>query len=163
MVRSPIACLDRAVEERPAAVAIHFADMPLRERDGLVELCAVLKRNSRTKETCVVTLLHEKHRELVAVLERASVDFVTFIGGRPPTARAVRDIIDGLGPADRLEPHLSAMCPYLHYEALDGCREMRVCGAYLDRMVLGGRRLHEVCESCAHLACEHFLHPRRRP
>jgi hypothetical protein len=27
-------------------------------------------------------------------------------------------------------------------------------------MVLGGSRLHETCETEAHLGCEYYLHPR---
>jgi len=53
-------------------------------------------------------------------------------------------MIDRLGHEDQVERQLAKLCPYLHYDALDACHEMTVCGAYLDRMVLGGQRLQKV-------------------
>jgi hypothetical protein len=62
----------------------------------------------------------------------------------------MREIIEGLGPDDRLGRHLAVVCPYLHYSEIDFRHEMAVCGAYLDRMVLEGHRLHEICETESH-------------
>ena len=39
----------------------------------------------------------------------------------------------------------------------DDQEELTVCGAYMNRMVLGGKRLHEVCETLNHLHCEYFI------
>ena len=58
------------------------------------------------------------------------------------------------------ERQLAALCAYLHYDIIDARREMKVCGAYLDRMVLGGLWLSEVCQTEGHLQCEYFLNPR---
>jgi hypothetical protein len=160
MVRSPIQCLDKAVDERPGIIAVRFVELPIREREALVELCAALKRNSHTKKTPVTALLHAKHRKLMKDLERAGVDFVRFIGETDLSSTLMLEILDGLGPDDRIEGQLAVICPYLHYDPIDALHEMRVCGAYLDRMVLGGHWLHEVCETARHLQCEYFLHPR---
>jgi hypothetical protein len=59
-----------------------------------------------------------------------------------------------------LQRYLAVLCPFLHYSRIDSQREMTVCGAYLDRLVLGGRWLREVCETEDHLHCEYFLNPR---
>ncbi len=159
-VRSPIQCLDKAVDESPGIIAVRFTEMPILEREALVELCAALKRNSHTHQTPVLVLIHAKHRKLLEDLEQAGVDFIQFIGETTLNSSRMIEIIDGLGTDDRVERQLTMLCPYLHYDAIDACHEMTVCGAYLDRMVLGGRWLHELCETEDHLHCEYFLNPR---
>jgi hypothetical protein len=71
----------------------------------------------------------------------------------------LQGIIEGLGPDDCLARHLAILCPFLYYREIDSQHEMTVCGAYLDRMVLGGRRLRELCQTEDHLHCEYFLNP----
>ncbi|MDQ1335890.1 MAG: hypothetical protein QG552_2840 [Thermodesulfobacteriota bacterium] len=159
-VRSPIQCLDRAMEGKPVIIAVRFWKMPMRERETLVELCAALKRNSRTRSTPVLALLHTKHRGLMEALKRAGVDLARFIGETTLSSTRLIEIIDGLGTEDRVERQWTLLCPYLDYDAIDSCHEMTVCGAYLDRMVLGGKRLHEICETEDHLHCEYYLNPR---
>ena len=73
------------------------------------------------------------------------------------------EIVDALGPDDRVERQLAGVCPYLHYNLIDPEHEMTVCGACLDRMVLGNGRLHDICETRHHLGCEYFLNPRVKP
>lgn len=159
-VPSPTQCLDRAVEGKPGIIAVRFAPMLIQQRDALVELCVVLKRNSRTRKAPLLALLHEKHRKLIEDLKTAGVDFVKFIAARPLSSSLMIKMIDRLGHEDQVERQLAKLCPYLHYDALDACHEMTVCGAYLDRMVLGGQRLQKVCETENHLSCQYFLNPR---
>jgi hypothetical protein len=159
-VSSPIQCLDKAVDRRPRIIVIRFGRMAIREREALVELSGVLKRNSHTRSCPVLALLHSKHRKLMEDLERAKVDHIRYVGDTRLDSIQVREIIEGLGPEDRLERHLEIVCPFLHYSKIDSQHEMAVCGAYLDRMVLGGRRLHELCETDDHLHCEYYLSPR---
>ena len=161
-VSSPVHCLDRAVDARPGIIVIRFGKMPIREREALVELIAALKRNSHTRKCPVLALLHSKHRRLLEDLNRAGADFAKYVEDTPLVSRQMREIIDGLGPGDRLQQHLAVPCPFLHYRGIDSQHEMTVCGAYLDRMVLGGRWLHEVCETEDHLQCEYYLNPRIR-
>ena len=160
LVHSPMQCLDKAVDGKPDIIVVRFWQMLIRNREALVELCATLKRNSRTRKTPVLALLHAKHRGLMEDLERASVDFAKFIGETIVSSSRMIEIINGLGTEDRVEWQLTILCPYLHYDAIDARHEMTVCGAYLDRMVLGGRWLHEVCETSEHLQCEYYLKPR---
>jgi hypothetical protein len=159
-VRTPTQCLDRAVEENPGIIVVCFGPMPIQQRDALVELCAVLKRNSRTKKAPLMVLLHEKHRGLIENLKHAGVDFVKFVAEKPLRSSVMIELIAGLGPDDRVERLLTMLCPYLHYDPFDASHEMTACGAYLDRMVLGGKWLHQVCETEDHLSCKYFLNPR---
>ena len=161
-VSSPIQCLDKAVDGKPELVVIRIGDMPIRERDTLVELSAALKRNRHTRSCPVLALLHSRHRKLLEDLNRAGVAFVKFIGDSALDSDQMRQIIDALGPCNRLEPVLEAICPFVHYCQIDSKHEMASCGAYLDRMVLGGRRMHELCETIDHLHCAYFLNPRRK-
>jgi hypothetical protein len=161
-VRTPTQCLDRAFEVNPGIIVVCFGPMRIQDRETLVELCVVLKRNTRTRNTPVMALLHEKHRGLIEDLEYAGVDFVKFIAETPLRSALMIKMIDRFSADDRVEQQLTMLCPYLHYDAIDACREMTVCGAYLDRMVLGGKWLHEVCETKGHLNCKYFLNPRMK-
>ena len=164
VVHSPLQCLDKAVDGNPEIIVVRFGEMPIWEREALVELCATLKRNSHTQQIPVLALLPAKHRGLMEELARAGVDFIKVIiqvlGEATLSSTLIREIIEALGADDRVEHQLAVVCPYLHYDIIDVRHEMTLCGAYLDRMVLGGHRLHEVCETGNHLQCEYFLNPR---
>jgi len=159
-VRSTTQCLDRAVEGSPGIIVVRFGPMLIQQRDALVKLCVALKGNTQTRKSPLLALFHEKHRGLIENLKRAGVDFVKFFAETHLTSSLMIQMIDGLSTDDRVERQLTMLCPYLHYDALDASREMTVCGAYLDRMVLGGEWLHEVCETEDHLSCKYFLNPR---
>jgi hypothetical protein len=159
-VPSPIQCLDKAIDGKPGIIVIRFGKMPFRERETLVELSAALKRNIHTQRCPILALLHSKNRKLIEGLKKAKVDYVRYIGDARLDSTQVREIIDGLEPDDRLERHLAVVCPFLHYSKIDSQHEMTMCGAYLNRMFLGGRRLHEICETEDHLYCEYYLNPR---
>lgn len=161
-VGSTTQCLDRAVEGEPGIIVVRFGPMLIEQRDAMVELCVVLKRNTRTRKALLLALLHEKHRGLIEDLKHAGVDFIKFIAETRLSSSLMIKMIDGLGPGDRVDRQFERLCPCLHYDAFDACHEMTVCGAYLDRMVLGGKWLHKVCETEHHLRCEYFLNPRMK-
>lgn len=160
LVTSPIQCLEKAVDEIPGLIAIRFGKIPIRERETLVELSAALKRNSHTRNCLILALLHSKHRKLIEDLTQSKVDYIRYIDDITLDLIQMRKIIDELGPDDRAERHLAMLCPFLHYDGIDSQHEMTVCGAYLDRMVLGGRRLHDLCEAEGHPHCEYYRNPR---
>ncbi|RJX26137.1 MAG: hypothetical protein C4531_16240 [Desulfurivibrio sp.] len=160
-VASPLRCLDRATDRRPAIIVLRFGNLPVREQEALLELSALLKRNRHTRSIPVLALLPAKHRKLLENLRQAGVDFAHHAGEIALDAQQIRAIIAGLGPEDRLARQLATLCPFLHYNSIDPHHEMTVCGAYLDRMVLGGRRLREICGTGDHLRCEYYLNPRR--
>ena len=159
-VSSPVQCLNRAVDLKPEFIMIRFGRLPIRESEALVELSAALKRNSHTRKCSVLVLLHSKHRKLMEDLNGARVDFVKYIGKIRLDSNQLRPMIDGLGSDDCLERHLANLCCFLHYREIDSRHEMTVCGAYRDRMVLGGRWLHKICETENHRHCEYYLDPR---
>ncbi|MBN1830958.1 MAG: hypothetical protein JW896_02505 [Deltaproteobacteria bacterium] len=159
-VQSPIQCLDRAVETKPNIIVVRFWQMPIREREALVDLCTTLKWNSYTRKIPVLALLHAKHRGLIEDLQHADVDFARFFSERSLNSGRMIEIIGSLGAKDRVERQLKMLCPYLHYDAIDAKCEMILCGAYKDRMVLGGKWLHKMCETGEHLHCEYYLKPR---
>jgi len=159
-VSSPIQCLDKTVDEAPELIIICFGQISIKEREALVELCAALKRNRHTRHYPVVAMISGKQRILLESLNRAGVDFVRYIGEMTLDSMQLRKFIDNLGSDDRLERHLTALCPFLHYSEIDSRHELTMCGAYLDRMILGGRWLHDICETQSHLHCEYYLNPR---
>jgi len=159
-VASPIQCLDKAVDWEPEIIVISFGQISIREREALVELSAALKRNSHTRKCIVLALLHSMHRRLIEDLEKAKADYVRCVGDVRLDSRFVQEIIEALGPGDRLQWHLERLCPFVHYRQVDSQHEMTVCGAYLDRMVLGGRRLNELCQTEAHRHCEYYSNQR---
>jgi len=161
--RSPVQCLNMALDEDPGIIAVRFVEMPMRERAAQVELCAALKSNRRTQNTPLVALLHARHRGLMEDLARARVDFIKFLGETTLTSALMIEIIDALGPQDRIGHWMTVVCPCLHYKRIDPRHELTVCGGYRDRMVLGGRRLREICHTVDHLHCEYFLNARLRP
>jgi hypothetical protein len=108
----------------------------------------------------LLALLHEKRRGLIENLKQRGVRFVKFIAERHLHSTLMIELINGLSADDRVERQLTILCPYLHYDALDASREMTSCGAYLDRMVLGGKCLREVCETEDHSGCKYSLNPR---
>lgn len=160
---SPIQCLRRARDEGPGVVVVRFGGVSLRERAALVELCAALHRPPPQRSPVLVALLPARHRGLLLDLKRAGVAYVRYGGPERLDSRRVRGVIAGLAPADRIDQCLAALCPFLHYQPIDFRRELTVCGAYRERLVLGGRRLADICETDGHLACDYFLDPRSRP
>jgi hypothetical protein len=159
-VPSPIQCLDKAINEKPGIIVIRFGKMPIREREALVELSAALKRNIYTQKCPVLALLNSKHRKLIEDLKQAKVDYLRDIGDAELDSTRICEIIDGLGTDDLIERHLTILCPFLNYSKIDSRHEMTMCGAYLNRMVLGGYRLHDICENEKHFHCEYYLNPR---
>jgi hypothetical protein len=158
---SPLRCLDRAVEKTPAIILVRFGNLSWRKQETLQELVAILKSNRHTRHIPVLALFNAKHRQLIAKLHQLGMDYGHYVGEITLDGEQIRAIIEGLGPDDSLARRLDLLCPFLHYSRIDDRREMTVCGAYLERMVLGGRRLHEICQTENHLRCEFYLHPRR--
>ncbi len=148
------------MDRDPEIIVIHCGEVTVEERDILVELSATLKRNAHTKHCKILALLNSRNRGLMEELRRAKIDYIRFINDDEATSDRVRNIINELGPEDRLEKQLEVVCPFLHYSRINSGQEMTLCGAYLERMVLGGRRLHEICETESHFLCNYYLKPR---
>jgi hypothetical protein len=161
IVRSPMACMEAAVSKVYEGILIYFSARQIRVRDSLIELCADLNKNLRIRSVPKCVSLEYPHRFLLAKLREAAVEYVDI---RLPTESAdpwkiwERTMVQGTNL--RIESHLSRLCPFLHYKPISDQNEMITCAAYRNRMVLGGRRLHEVCQTDTHLHCEYYLNPR---
>jgi hypothetical protein len=160
--RSPLSCLESAIEAAPEIILIRFPEPTDPTHEMYLELCEVLKRNRRTRGCAVTALMPGKDRSLMDRLHLAGVDYAVTVSSGGLDDRKVLDILDSLGQRHRVAYCRDTLCPYLSSVALDESRAMPVCGAYLDRMVLGGRRLHELCETENHAGCEYFQNPRVR-
>ncbi len=160
LASSPVECLAKAIDDKPSIIVIHFAEPAMREREALVELCGVLKCRSFTQGTPLLALLHFRHRRLLENLSQAGVDYVKYIDETPLNSPLMNGLIESLGPNDLIERQLARVCPYLRYTPIDAEREMVVCGAYLDRLVLGRKWLRDLCEVETHQRCEYYLNPR---
>lgn len=159
---SPIRCLDRATEEHPGFVVIRFTDDLISERRILVELCAALKRNKNSRESQILALLPTKHRLLLEELKQAGVDYIWIEESPGLEYPYLPGLINHISENNSPERLLSPLCPYLNHARIAEDHEMTVCGAYLDRLVLAGKRLHELCETEAHHQCDYFLKPRKK-
>lgn len=159
--KSPILCFDLAVDQEVDMVIVRFGPMPSPLRSRLVILCQALNHNSHTKECLILALFDSWQRELMEELKMAGVDFVKCVGDMVLDPASLHEIISSLKLDDLLDNRLASLCPYLHYRVTETNNEMTVCGAYKDRMVLGGERLQVKCESLKHRECEFFLSPRQ--
>ena len=100
---------------------------------------------------------------MIKDLNSAGVDFIKYIGDVRLDSTMIGKIIQELGPGDQPGRILAMICPFIHYIKIDSIKELTVCGAYRNRMVLGGGRLHEICEKENHLHCEYYLNPKFDP
>jgi hypothetical protein len=162
IVTSPVQCLNQAIIDPPHAIVVRFGDMTFSERNALMELCSILKQNPYTRGIETIALLCSKHRMIMERLRDAGVEHVKFLAKAGFLKDAINVTTIEPEPEDRVTFQLAILCPYLHYSQIDSRRELTVCGAYLDRMVLGGRRLQEICETQGHRHCEYYLNPRCR-
>jgi hypothetical protein len=161
VARSPMACLDAAVTRKYAGILIYFAARKIKARDTLVELCSNLNEIPITCSTRKCVSLLCCNRNLMVKLKKSGVEYVDI---RLPTESAdpwsMWERLNALESSLRIDAHLSRLCPFLRYKPISDQNEMITCAAYRNRMVLGGRRLRDVCQSEAYLQCEFYLNPR---
>lgn len=157
---SPISFLARAMEGGCGRLVV-FLEWSIRlEKEALLELCAVLRTCRVTRDLPLGCILHEPHREVLAGLAKAEVDWVWFFSaGQPILPTLLISPESGAGRWLPLEKVLREICPYLNYLPVEGGREMCVCGAYRNRMVLGQGTLRDLCQAARHNNCPYFLDP----
>lgn len=159
-VQTTARCLERVVESDVRIVAIQFGSSSDTRRAILLEFVSILKNSVKTGDLTVVALVSARHRILLEALKRAGADFVFILPEKTANSFCICDVLDRLTPNNRPEHLLEEICPNLNYSAIDSQREISLCGAYRNRMVLGGSRLHNLCETTGHLGCEYYLNPR---
>ncbi len=163
ITRTLLSCLNEATIRNFGLIIISFSTRSILLRSEIVELCACLKKNPLTCETPILASMEALHRDIAVNLKNAGVNFMKIHSPEAPLdpkpmMRAVQNG-DASVLIDRL---LGQLCPFLDYDPIDDQHELTTCRAYSNRMVLGGRRQHEVCETDSYLYCEYFLNPRIR-
>lgn len=153
-------CLQKAMHKTPEIIIIRFGRISRKETDRLLELISILKESHVTRAIPVLVLLTENHRILLEQLNRVQADYVIHIGHTELNPGVIDGMLARLDDNDRTAVCLAAVCPYIHYDRINATREIIVCRAYLNRLVLAGHRLHEICETVNHQSCEYFLNPR---
>lgn len=154
---SPMRCLARAIEGNPGCIAVRFRDESARQRRALIELCALLKRNAGTCGIPLLAVLPAKHRLLMSRLKKAGVDYLRIAADLESDSAALPAALRDFSQADLIEARLAEICPNLNYRKIDERRDLAVCGAYRNRLVLGGQRLHGQCETPGFLKCPYFI------
>ena len=161
IVQNPMECFSRAVSGRTELIAIVFSARNMSARHGVLELCRCLKNNPLTREIPVVVLMETIHREMMVKLQETGVTlFKNYIADITIDLNRIKDLVKRGDPSIFIRETIKKLCPALNRIGSDDQEELTVCGAYMNRMVLGGKRLHEVCETLNHLHCEYFLNSR---
>jgi len=157
---SPVSFLARAMEGGCGRLMVFLEWSTRQEKETLLELCAVLRTSPVTKDLVLGCILHERHREVLVALARAEVGWVSFLPADQPILPTL--LMSPEGGSERwlrLKDVLPEICPHLNYLPVEGGREMCVCGAYRNRMVLGRTTLRDLCQAARHNNCPYFLEP----
>jgi hypothetical protein len=161
ITHTPLACLSEATQRNFGLIIVSFSTQRICSRDNIIELFACLRNNRLTGETPLFALIETLHRELVVQMRHAGVGFMEIYWlGRPLDPRKTLCDIQRNDVSVRIDRFLAGLCPFLTYSPIDDRVELVTCRAYRNRMVLGGKRLHEVCETETYLHCEYYLNPR---
>ena len=159
--RTALACLNEATQKQFAFILIQLPAQPVSARDGIFSLCQCLKTNPRTRETPVLVWLEAIHREIIMEMHRIKVRYIKVSPfSQPIASESLIHVMKRKNASVRTDCILDKLCPFLHYSSIEGGCEMISCLAYGDRMMLGGERLHEICETSDHLYCKYFMNPK---
>ena len=154
---SPVSFLARAMEGNCRRLIVFFEWASPKEQAALLELCAVLRGSRKTSEIPLITVLPYRHRELLLQLQAANVEWVAFFA---PESRSLWDLLSEPDDAKScyccIQAVLRELCPHLNYAPAGAGKEMCVCGAYHNRMVLGRHRRNQFCENNGFARCQFF-------
>ncbi|MBC8434391.1 MAG: hypothetical protein H8D96_20985 [Desulfobacterales bacterium] len=161
ITRSQLTCMSEATARFFELIMICFSTRNISDRSGIIELCTCLKNHPLTKKTPLFASMDHLHRDITLQMQNAGLDFVEI---RRPKEHIdpgyIFNLVRNGGVSIRTDRILAQLCPFLNYTPIDIRSELITCRAYQNHMVLGGRRLREVCEADSHLHCEYFLNPR---
>lgn len=160
VVNSPVLCLHQAITMQPELIVVTMRNVQSKERMTQIELCSILKENKLSKEIPILVLLDECNKRVFELLQKAGVDYASTFDLTEELTGLNEFIKLEFDPEYQLSYQLKQICPKLNYSRIDSQRELTVCGAYLDRMVLGGNRLHDICLTKEHYNCPYYLNPR---
>ncbi len=158
IIKNAISCLSEAFSGSFNAVMLYCSTRRLSIRGDVLELCRCLKQHDSVLKIPVLAVLDSPHRGFMIQLKHAGLNFI-----RVAHSWAVDDppslfrLLERGGNEFHIDRALEKLCPCLNYAPLDQRSELITCSAYRDRMVLGGKRLREVCETGIHQSCEYYL------
>jgi len=161
ITHNPIDCFTKALSVNPGLILIIFSARIVSMQDQVIELCSCFKDNPITKEIPILVLMEILHRDLIVKLQKARVAAIEIY--RPNVSIDLRNMATRAlnnEPFLNINQLLKKLCPSLNSIKIDNQRDLTVCRAYGNRMVLGGERLHEICETSNHLHCDYFLNSR---
>ena len=161
VVASPMACLNEVTRKSFDLVAVSFHQITLRERDALVELCSVLRKNPHSADTFLLCLVPSRHRALLTSLQDAGVNYVMLLESPDGSlANRLHLFAENRSGAYSIEKILAEICPYINYVPISRRREILYCQAYYNRLVLGPYLLNLYCETPNHINCPYYMEPK---
>jgi len=157
---SPLAFLKEALGGGCSELIIVFGFTSLKERNALAELSGYVRGNPLSRDKPLLCILQENHRWLVEQLAGSGVQWTVCLEREDlPLAEVLLNPERFLAPDYATVVSLDSLCPFLHYQPLDGRRELKVCGAYRNRMVLGRPTLELYCHRAEYRSCPFYLAP----
>ena len=147
--RSSLACFDAALSGRWRQIILSFCNTAIHQRGELIDLCAALRHHEAIEKLPFLVLLPAPHRLVLEQLCRIDLIYVRYT---IDTSMVTEE--------DSVRYHAHRCCSFLNYIQYDEYREMVVCGAYRNRLVLGLQKQFDFCSTDAHMNCKYYLHPR---
>ena len=161
IARSLPACFNLASSQDFGLIIINVPDGRDTIQNRVLDLCRGLKSHPETQDTPVIISLEFINRELIIKLVNTGIRFMDLREkGAPIDPERLLCLTRRADPSVRIDLILARLCPFLDHRWESDGHALTTCRAYRNRMVLGGKRLHEVCESDCHVYCEYYLHPR---
>lgn len=100
------------------------------------------------------------HREMMVSLQETGVALCdNYKTPGPIDLERIKALVQRKDYAADIREAIKKLCPFLNHIDIEEDCVLTACGAYRNRMVLGGKRLHEICETLNHLHCEYFINP----
>lgn len=161
-VASPLECLSAATQRLYDLVVLCLEDNSPVAVSPLMELCTALKNNRHTFSIPLAVVCACGSRRIIENLERVGVDYVTLrkspndVGGISDGAFSARMMDEAHRPARILE----GLCPYIHNGPISDANMLTTCQAYANWLVLGARRLRELCQTPRFTFCPYYRHPK---
>jgi hypothetical protein len=158
IVHTPQSCLSKATESNFGLIIVLFSIRPVSAQESIIELCTYLKNNLWTKETPLFGLMDMPQRNMTLKLQNAGVDFIKIFSDETPIDPGyLNNIVREKDVRFYTGRFLDRLCPFLNYNPIDDQTELITCAAYKNWMVLGGKRLREICENDHHFHCEYYI------
>ena len=158
IVQSSMECFSRATEDQAEFIVVVFSGWNIPVRHPVLELCRCLKNNPLTGEIPVIALMEGLHREMMVKLQENGVGlFDNYKATVPIDLKRIKDLARRKDYVVDIREAIKKLCPFLNHIDIEGDYVLTACGAYKNRMVLGGKRLHEICETLNYRLCDYFM------